>query len=332
MGTRNVTSVILDGKQVVCQYGQWDGYPTYTGVKILEFLQSCDMERFKKALKNTTIHVSNVNEAKTYTGSTKELGEIANKVFNTQGKLNEQRKADEEYINGYATVLHLLDQGEITEKMAEDYLAGTRDTGCDILKLIYDRSPEKQPLELFALKEEYEGDYSWDIQGIYVLDLDKNVLKMTFDGYTQTLDMAQLPTEIDKEMLIFENATRVLYELGYRPRKSNNPAENIPINEQCSGLYQQAAEIAVKLGEEMKAEYPDFLSSPDEEIRPENYGQKLIFGFLCEKNGITPEDRDSFEKSIAKPALEDQIQSASNRASGTQAVVPEPVRTSEPEI
>ena len=29
MGTRNFTSVILDGKQVVCQYCQWDGYPNY---------------------------------------------------------------------------------------------------------------------------------------------------------------------------------------------------------------------------------------------------------------------------------------------------------------
>lgn len=332
MGTRNVTSVILDGKQMVCQYGQWDGYPTYTGVKILEFLQSCDMEHFKKALNNTTIHVSNYHEATTYTGSTKQINELVNKVFDTQCKLNEQRKADEEYINGYAAVRHLVEQKEITEKMAEDYLVSTRDTGCEILKLIYDRSLEKQPLELFALEEEYKGDYSWDIQGIYVLDLDKNVLKMTFDGYTQTLDMSRMPTEIDREMLIFENATRMLYELGYRPRKSNNPVEHIPINEQCIGLYQQASEIAVKLGEEIKTEYPELLSSPDEEIKPENYGQKLIFGFLCEKNGITQEDRDSFEKSIAKPALEDRIQSATNRASGAQAVVSETVRTSEPEI
>ena len=256
MGTRNITSVILDGKQVVCQYGQWDGYPTYTGVKILEFLQSCDMDHFKKALNNTTIHVSSVDDATTYTVSTKQLGLIADKVFHTQCKLNEQRKADEEYINGYETVQHLLDQDDINEEMAEDYLVGTRDTGCDILKLIYDRSPDRPPLELYALEEEYKGEYSLDIQGIYVLDLDKITLKMTFDGYTQTFDMAQLPTEIDKEMLIFESATRKLYELGYRNRTPNISAENTPTDDRCSALYQQAADIAVKIGEEIKGKYP----------------------------------------------------------------------------
>lgn len=40
MGTRNLT-VVKDntGTTRVAQYGQWDGYPSYSGVKALEFLR-----------------------------------------------------------------------------------------------------------------------------------------------------------------------------------------------------------------------------------------------------------------------------------------------------
>jgi hypothetical protein len=40
MGTRNLTVVKnLEGTTKVAQYGQWDGYPSYSGVKALDFLR-----------------------------------------------------------------------------------------------------------------------------------------------------------------------------------------------------------------------------------------------------------------------------------------------------
>jgi hypothetical protein len=40
MGTRNLTVVKdLQGTTKVAQYGQWDGYPQYSGIKALEFLR-----------------------------------------------------------------------------------------------------------------------------------------------------------------------------------------------------------------------------------------------------------------------------------------------------
>jgi hypothetical protein len=40
MGTRNLTVVKnLEGTTKVAQYGQWDGYPSYSGIKALEFLR-----------------------------------------------------------------------------------------------------------------------------------------------------------------------------------------------------------------------------------------------------------------------------------------------------
>jgi hypothetical protein len=43
MGTRNLTVVKnLAGETLVAQYGQWDGYPSYTGRGILEFISNPD--------------------------------------------------------------------------------------------------------------------------------------------------------------------------------------------------------------------------------------------------------------------------------------------------
>ena len=40
MGTRNLTVVKnLEGTTKIAQYGQWDGYPSYTGIQALNFLR-----------------------------------------------------------------------------------------------------------------------------------------------------------------------------------------------------------------------------------------------------------------------------------------------------
>jgi len=52
MGTRNLTAVIHEGKYVIAQYGQWDGYPEGQGNTARKFLrEKFDRERFLAALK-----------------------------------------------------------------------------------------------------------------------------------------------------------------------------------------------------------------------------------------------------------------------------------------
>ena len=45
MGTRNLT-VVKDvaGNTKIAQYGQWDGYPSYSGIQALEFLRNKDWQ------------------------------------------------------------------------------------------------------------------------------------------------------------------------------------------------------------------------------------------------------------------------------------------------
>lgn len=48
MGTRNLTVVILGGKHVVAQYGQWDGGPKGQGLTCLKFCNEILTNQFKK--------------------------------------------------------------------------------------------------------------------------------------------------------------------------------------------------------------------------------------------------------------------------------------------
>lgn len=48
MGTRNLTAVMLNGKYVVAQYGQWDGYPKGQGSTALEFCREKLQTEFGK--------------------------------------------------------------------------------------------------------------------------------------------------------------------------------------------------------------------------------------------------------------------------------------------
>ncbi len=214
MGTRNITSVVMDGKQVVCQYGQWDGYPTWTGCEIMKFLKMaedgfCNQKKFRQALKNTTITVTDYENAVSYTGSTKDYGHLSEKMFDVRKQLNEQTGKWPEFNDLYQ---YLKEQGEIPEDDLENYFVWTRDTGCNVLNLIYNRPLDKPPLELAAMTHEYNGDYAWDIQGVYVINLDTNKLHMTFDGYSLEFDINNLPKDIDKAMQVFEDTIYQLYE------------------------------------------------------------------------------------------------------------------------
>lgn len=43
MGTRHLIAVVVDGEYKVAQYGQWDGYPSGQGYRLLDFLRSANL-------------------------------------------------------------------------------------------------------------------------------------------------------------------------------------------------------------------------------------------------------------------------------------------------
>lgn len=297
MGTRNFTSVILDGKQVVCQYCQWDGYPSYAGVKILEFLRDSDMERFKEALRNTKMSLTGYDADATYTGSPKKVEETYRKVSDRQSELNKARKPEDDYFHTYDTVMLMFKNGELSASEVDDFIVSTRDTGCDILPFIYERSLDAAPLELFAFKEEfaevqdfatikdYVGFPGCDAQGYYMINLDDNTIKLAFDDYVCEYNLDNLPQNIEKEMFIFDKTTDILY--GHVCDGLDFSAL-IPEGEDekgAGGLWDLAADVAVEIGLWIRNEHPEFLTDAEKEgpVCAEDFGQELIYKVLCEK-------------------------------------------------
>lgn len=102
MGTRNLTVVKdSDGEVAIAQYGQWDGYPSYTGFKILEFISDSDNVKYLKAGIASTRFISDEESDKIY-----------NEVTNRAG----------------------------VEAFKESYPSLTRDTGWEILEVVRDKT------------------------------------------------------------------------------------------------------------------------------------------------------------------------------------------------
>lgn len=227
MGTRNYTSVILGGKQVVCQYCQWDGYPTGAGADILTFLKGCDLEKLKAALGNTKLITTTYEESYTYTGSPNNVEALYRKAWDVQCELNANRGPGEPYLGTYETVKHMLATGMLSEKEADDFIVSTRDTGCHILEYIYDRDLSRPVLDLFANKEEFEEIERFaldprhrevpgcDAQGYYIINLDTNSLYINFDNYSHSVDLAHLPEDVDREMFALEESINAMKEWFY---------------------------------------------------------------------------------------------------------------------
>ncbi len=147
MGTRNLTAVMLNGKYVVAQYGQWDGMPSGQGATALEFCQ---------------------NNLQT---------EITKDLFKSQ--LSRVRFLEDEelekILEEIGSVNHMLTP-EQAEKYNDRLPYLSRDHGAEILNLIFQSTENKDILlrdEIDFAKDSLFCEYA------YVIDLDKN----TFEAY-----------------------------------------------------------------------------------------------------------------------------------------------------
>ncbi len=56
MGTRHSQTVITKiGETKICQYGQWDGYPSGQGVEILAYLKGGDLDKYQEELNKISV-------------------------------------------------------------------------------------------------------------------------------------------------------------------------------------------------------------------------------------------------------------------------------------
>lgn len=157
MGTRNLTKVVdAEGITRVAQYGQWDGYPEYTGTRILEFIKEHKMlEKIENSLVKATF------------ATQEELAEISKPFVN-----------DEDMMT--------FEQGE---QFAIMYPSLTRDTGCDILRvLVYSNGP-------IPLQDESAFEFD-DLycEGVYELNYKTRQFITKYNGISVALSFEGLDT------------------------------------------------------------------------------------------------------------------------------------------
>ena len=180
MGTRNITRVIADGEMRVSQYGQWDGYPTYTGVRVLEFVRDNDMSVFLDKVQQ--VNGDMIGDAR--------FKIIAQKVCNSLGK---RCVFPDDIKEAYK-------RGIINEREYVGYLAATRDTGCGILDLILNASI---PVGVYLLEE--NEDAVFFIEGVYTIDLDRKIVECEYRGIRREYTFDDIRTmDIGAEMRSIE--------------------------------------------------------------------------------------------------------------------------------
>ena len=128
MGTRNLTVVKNDlGEIKIAQYGQWDGYPSYTGAGILSFLSDSDNVKYLKAGIEFTRFISDEESESIYQNVTARAG---------------------------------------VEAFKESYPSLTRDTGWQIIEVVRDKTnvPLVNSIDFAADDLFCEGYYEIDFQ------------------------------------------------------------------------------------------------------------------------------------------------------------------------
>lgn len=143
MGTRNLTMVILNNEIKVAQYGQWDGYPSGQGRRIIKFISRMNKKKFVERLKNVKFISVEEIENRMRACGWKETG---------RGTFSIEYGKDALWNTTYPEL--------------------SRDIGAKILKRIYNgKAKELKDSSAFAS----DGLYcEWG----YVLDLDNDILEI----------------------------------------------------------------------------------------------------------------------------------------------------------
>lgn len=159
MGTRNLTKVIdKDGITRVAQYGQWDGYPTYSGTRMLSFISEHGMlDKIRLSLAKCRFI---------------EQSEIDQMWFRFQ-EVTAFAEAREEF-QGF----HII------------YPSLSRDTGVDILKTIVYSNEDV----ILSDESSFENDGLF-CEGVYTLNYQTREFVSWFNGDTVTFSLDELPDE-----------------------------------------------------------------------------------------------------------------------------------------
>jgi len=183
MGTRNITQVILNGKTLVSQYCQWDGYPEGQGATVLEFLKGMDRELFERRLRACTVLDEDIIKAHWDVAFSKAT--IAKLNEDNEQLPNNKRLNNQDVLALYKEKKKHFDETglvgmDVSNEFSKNHPTLIRDMGAEILQYIQDSTePVDVKLDLDFVKDSVFCEWA------YVIDLDNNILEV-FGGCNQT--------------------------------------------------------------------------------------------------------------------------------------------------
>ena len=157
MGTRHLTAVFLNGEYRVAQYGQWDGYPSGAGLKILSALQN------------------GVDEDS--------LADFKAKVATTKFLSDEEHDARWRAAGADSSGFATKDVSDLFEK---NYPALMRDMGAGIIEYLMESLPGAE----LHNSIDFASD-SLFCEYAYVIDFDKNTFEVYKGFVTTPLDPSE---------------------------------------------------------------------------------------------------------------------------------------------
>ena len=179
MGTRNVTIIKQNGKELVRQYGQWDGYPTGALASIVNLLKIDGViEHLKRNLPKVQLVSENTG---IYPAKFDEISRAYYKIVYTDC-IEAQRDA-------------LAVATGFTKEVIFKYLLATRDTGFQILDvLILDEADNADEI---VLQKAYTSKVDWQIEAVNVVDLDRECIRSYWHDDMREYSFSDLPDETE---------------------------------------------------------------------------------------------------------------------------------------
>ena len=206
MGTRNITRVKSNDELKVCQYCQWDGYPTGAGMGVAEFIRSSDDGKMAERMSHVTLSVLPDDFDgpcfSTGTPATDTLKAIAADEWPMRQKADaEARRKHFESTHDEWEFARARTEELLVEKYGEqevmEYNMASRDTGFRVLGIIYGSGCDLTTHTDGYLVDNF-GD--WQIEAVWELDYDKRTLTGYWWGHERTWGFAELRSLTEEQL------------------------------------------------------------------------------------------------------------------------------------
>ncbi len=219
MGTRHTVRVIMGNKEILNQYGQWDGYAETAGIYLYEDIKNFRKNNFE-TLKNALNNLVQISEDVPFALKECSLG-LKHEFSEIEECISQYKMKYENYAEvSLCDIIHHAIEKYGYEKTAE-YILKTRDTGykiLDAIKTLYELNPNAKLPVVYE-----DGRCYWD----YEINLDKNTYTINVGEQSVTFGFNELPNKRNMERICHaldndKDVQKVLDSIDKKTKKEND--------------------------------------------------------------------------------------------------------------